>query len=141
MTSTRSSSPTIWSSRAPRRRRLAPPRSTRSGDCGRRPDAHGRPPKRGCKLGEIKHLRAIAASISKLSHLNGWGSMTQYFGLDWLAMSLTFAAIYLLGNKNRGGFVIMMIGNLCWSGIGLWAHSYAMIAANLGFFSMNVRAF
>ena len=67
--------------------------------------------------------------------------MTQYLGLDWLAMSLTFAAIYLLGNKNRVGFVIMMIGNLCWSGIGLWAHSYAMIAANLGFFSMNVRAF
>jgi len=83
----------------------------------------------------------IAASISKLRHLNGWSSMTQYFGLDWLAMSLTFAAIYLLGNKNRAGFVIMMIGNLCWSGIGLWAHSYAMIAANLGFFSMNVRAF
>jgi hypothetical protein len=27
-------------------------------------------------------------------------------------MSLTFAAIYLLGNKNRAGFVIMMIGNL-----------------------------
>jgi hypothetical protein len=35
----------------------------------------------------------------------------------------------------------MMAGNLCWSAIGLWAHSYAMIVANLGFFSMNVRGY
>ena len=52
--------------------------------------------------------------------------MTQYFGLDWLAMCLTFAAIYLLGNRSRAGFVVMMVGNLCWSAIGLWAGSYAM---------------
>lgn len=28
----------------------------------------------------------------------------QYLGLDWLAMCLTFAAIYLLGSKSRSGF-------------------------------------
>jgi Nicotinamide mononucleotide transporter len=67
--------------------------------------------------------------------------MMQYFGIDWLAMCLTFAAIYLLGNKSRWGFVVMMTGNLSWSAIGLWAHSYAMVLANLGFFSMNVRGF
>jgi hypothetical protein len=67
--------------------------------------------------------------------------VTQYFGLDWLAMSLTFCAIYLLGNKSRYGFLVMMAGNLCWSGIGVWVASYAMIIANLGFFSMNVRGF
>ena len=67
--------------------------------------------------------------------------MTQYFGIDWLAMCLTFAAIYLLGNKSRWGFIVMMTGNLGWSAIGLWAHSYAMVLANLGFFSMNVRGF
>jgi len=39
--------------------------------------------------------------------------VTQYLGLDWLAMCLTFAAIYLLGNRSRMGFVVMMIGNLC----------------------------
>ena len=67
--------------------------------------------------------------------------MTNYLGLDWLAMCLTFAAIYLLGNKSRHGFVVMMLGNLCWASIGLWAHSYAMVLANLGFFGMNVRGF
>ena len=35
----------------------------------------------------------------------------------------------------------MMVGNLCWAAIGLWAHSYAIVLANLGFFSMNVRGY
>jgi hypothetical protein len=65
--------------------------------------------------------------------------MSHYFGVDWAAMCLTFGAIYLLGNKNRGGFVVMMLGNLLWCLIGFWAKSYAMLIANLGFFSMNVR--
>ncbi len=67
--------------------------------------------------------------------------MTAYFGVDWLAMGLTFSAIYLLGNKSRNGFLVMMAGNLCWSAIGVWAQSYPMVIANLGFFSMNVRGF
>ena len=49
--------------------------------------------------------------------------MTQYFGLDWFAMCLTFLAIYMLGHKSRNGFLVMMTGNLCWSAIGMWAHS------------------
>jgi hypothetical protein len=67
--------------------------------------------------------------------------MTHYHGLDWLAMCLTFCAIYLLGNKSRIGFTVMMLGNLLWCVIGWWAGSYAMVGANLGFFSMNVRGF
>jgi hypothetical protein len=67
--------------------------------------------------------------------------MFQYLGLDWLAMTLTFSAIYLLGNKTRYGFLVMMVGNACWTIIGLWAHSYGMVIANLGFFAMNVRGY
>ena len=37
--------------------------------------------------------------------------MTDYLRLDWLAMVLTFSAIYLLGSKSRYGFFIMMAGN------------------------------
>jgi hypothetical protein len=67
--------------------------------------------------------------------------VSHYNGIDWIAMCLTFSAIYLLGNKSRIGFVVMMLGNLLWCFIGLWAESYAMVIANLGFFSMNVRGF
>lgn len=38
----------------------------------------------------------------------------KYFGVDWVAMTLTFGAIYLLGNKSRSGFVLMMSRNSCW---------------------------
>ena len=67
--------------------------------------------------------------------------MSHYNGVDWIAMCLTFSAIYLLGNKSRIGFVVMMLGNLVCCIIGLQAESYAMIIANLGFFPMNIRGF
>ena len=67
--------------------------------------------------------------------------MFQYLGLDWFAMVLTFSAIYLLGNKSRVGFLIMILGNVCWAAIGTWAHSYGMLLANLGFLAMNVRGY
>lgn len=38
----------------------------------------------------------------------------QHYGVDWIAMVLTFFAIYSLGNKQRYGFCIMMAGNACW---------------------------
>ena len=64
----------------------------------------------------------------------------RYFGIDWVAMLFTFAAIYLLGNKSRGGFSLMMVGNSCWVVVGVLTGSVAMVIANLVFFLMNVRA-
>ncbi len=64
----------------------------------------------------------------------------KYFGVDWLAMALTFIALWQIGNKNKVGFLIMMCGNLCWVSIGAMSQSIAMILANIVFFSMNVRA-
>ena len=55
--------------------------------------------------------------------------MSNYHGIDWLAMGLTFTAIYLLGSKRRAGFLVMMGGNLCWCAIGMWAESAAMVIA------------
>ncbi len=63
----------------------------------------------------------------------------KYFGIDWLAMVFTFVAIYLLGNKSRLGFVVMMCGNFCWVIIGGLSASLAMVIANLVFFAMNAR--
>ncbi|MEM1099824.1 MAG: nicotinamide mononucleotide transporter [Planctomycetota bacterium] len=64
-----------------------------------------------------------------------------YYGVDWLAMTLTFLAIYLLGNKSRSGFVVMMAGNASWFVLGLLTASVAMLVANAVFFAMNVRGF
>ena len=63
-----------------------------------------------------------------------------YFGADWLAMLFTFGAIYLLGNKSRVGFCLMMIGNACWMLVGVLTESAAMVIANFVFLVMNARA-
>jgi hypothetical protein len=63
----------------------------------------------------------------------------RYYGIDWVAMLLTFVAIYLLGNKSRNGFATMMCGNTCWVVVGVLTGSVAMIAANAVFLAMNAR--
>lgn len=65
----------------------------------------------------------------------------QHYGLDWIAMALTFFAIYSLGNKQRRGFVIMMAGNTCWIILAFKFQSLGMVLANVVFFAMNLRGF
>jgi hypothetical protein len=65
----------------------------------------------------------------------------QHYGLDWVAMLLTFIAIYALGNKQRHGFLIMIAGNCCWIILGFKFESLGMILANVIFFVMNTRGF
>lgn len=64
----------------------------------------------------------------------------QYYGIDWVAMVLTFLAIWHIGNKNKIGFILMMCGNTSWVAVGYLTGSIAMIIANVIFFSMNLRA-
>lgn len=63
-----------------------------------------------------------------------------YLGIDWLALVLTFLAIWQIGNKNKIGFLIMMAGNSCWIAVGVMTDSLAMILANVIFLLMNARA-
>ena len=63
-----------------------------------------------------------------------------YLGFDWAGMTFTFVAIYLLGNKSRYGFTIMICGNTCWVVVGVLSGSLAMLIANVVFALMNVRA-
>ena len=63
----------------------------------------------------------------------------RYFGIDWIAMIFTFFAIYLLGNKSRYGFAVMIAGNACWITVGFMTSSLAMAIANAGFLLMNAR--
>lgn len=65
----------------------------------------------------------------------------KYYGFDWLAMLASLAAMYLLGNKNRSGFVAFMIANFSWIVIGYWAESLAISLGNVAFFVMNLRGF
>lgn len=63
----------------------------------------------------------------------------KYYGIDWVAMALSLYAVYLLGNKNKWGFVSFIISNMLWVGVGFLMHSYAVSVGNFIFLLMNSR--
>ncbi len=64
----------------------------------------------------------------------------QYYGIDWIAIILTFLAIWQIGNQNKTGFILMIFGNASWIAVGYLTDSMAMIIANFIFCLLNVRA-
>lgn len=64
----------------------------------------------------------------------------QYYAIDWLAMGLTFLGIWQIGNKNRIGFVLMMVANISWIAVGYLSGSLALVLANAMLIVMNLRA-
>lgn len=64
-----------------------------------------------------------------------------YYGVDWLAMVLTFLSLYLLGKKRRSGFLYGLGANACWFTFGILAGSMANQVANVVFAALNVRGY
>jgi hypothetical protein len=62
-------------------------------------------------------------------------------GLDWIAMALSLLALYLIGNRNRWGFVAFMGANLSWLGVAASIGSPAIALGNLAFFGINLRGY
>ena len=66
----------------------------------------------------------------------------RYWGLDWLAMALSLLSVYLLGNKNRVGFLVFSASNSAWIFLGLtWMTSLGIAVGNTIFLFMNIRGF
>jgi hypothetical protein len=70
------------------------------------------------------------------------GDFLRYWGLDWLAMALSLFSVYLLGNKNRVGFLVFAAANSTWIFLGLtWMTSLGIAVGNTIFLFMNIRGF
>ncbi|MDQ4120692.1 MAG: PnuC protein [Acidobacteriota bacterium] len=65
----------------------------------------------------------------------------QYYGIDWLATVCGLSGVYLLGNKNKIGFVLFMLASLSWAVFGVLSESIAMTIGSLIFFTMHLRGF
>lgn len=65
----------------------------------------------------------------------------QYYGIDWLATAAGLSGVYLLGNRNRIGFLVMMVASLSWMTVGFLINSIALILGSIVFFSLHVRGF
>jgi hypothetical protein len=66
-------------------------------------------------------------------------TLLKYYGIDWFAIFSSFLAIYLLGNKNRNGFLAFMLSNICYLTIGYLTDSLALIIGSIVFFITNFR--
>lgn len=66
---------------------------------------------------------------------------TPLFGLDWGAMIFSLMALYLIGRRNRLGFLSFIVANVCWVSIGYLTMSFAIIVGNLIFLVLNLRGY
>ena len=67
--------------------------------------------------------------------------MWRCHGLDWVAMALSFGAVWMLGNKRRLGFVLFAAANVTWVVVGVWAESVGITLGNVVFLASNVRGY
>ncbi len=66
----------------------------------------------------------------------------KYYTLDWIATSLSLLAVYLLGNKNKYGFVSFSIANTLWIFLGFFLmDSLGIGIGNIVFLIMNIRGY
>jgi len=66
----------------------------------------------------------------------------KYYGLDWLAMASSLLAVYLIGNKNRIGFISYILANAFWIYLGVFKmQSFGISVGNVFFLMMNLRGF
>ncbi|MDH4461313.1 MAG: nicotinamide mononucleotide transporter [Flectobacillus sp.] len=66
----------------------------------------------------------------------------KYYGLDWLAMASSLLAVYLIGNKNRIGFISYILANALWIYLGVFKmQSFGISVGNVFFLMMNLRGF
>jgi hypothetical protein len=65
--------------------------------------------------------------------------ISRYYFLDWIGMALGLFALWMLGNRDRRGFVAFMISNAIWIVIGFWIASLAMILGNAVILVVNLR--
>lgn len=65
----------------------------------------------------------------------------QFYGIDWLATVSGLTGVYLLGNRNKVGFVLFMLASLSWATFGILTGSAAMAMGSFVFFCLHLRGF
>lgn len=63
----------------------------------------------------------------------------RYHGLDWVWFGASILAVYLLGIRNKWGFVSMIVSDLTGLGMAYLTHSGATLIGSLIYLVLNVR--
>jgi hypothetical protein len=65
--------------------------------------------------------------------------LLRYYALDWIGTCFTFASMHYVGERNRIGFGIGMVGNIFWISFGILAHSWGVVVGNIVLFGLNLK--
>jgi nicotinamide riboside transporter PnuC len=66
----------------------------------------------------------------------------KYYGFNWSAMAASLLAVYLIGNKNRIGFISYILANALWIYLGVFKmQSFGISVGNVFFLMMNLQGF
>ena len=69
-----------------------------------------------------------------------WDKVSQkVIAMDVLAAIFEIAGAWLVGNKNKWGFVLFMVGNLLWFGTGLKYQLVGLLIVSVVFGLINIR--
>ncbi|MGB7068837.1 MAG: nicotinamide mononucleotide transporter [Pyrinomonadaceae bacterium] len=63
----------------------------------------------------------------------------QFYGIDWLATVCGLTGVYLLGNKNKYGFLAFVFASASWITFGVMTGSMAVIIGSSIFLIMHLR--
>lgn len=61
--------------------------------------------------------------------------------MDWIAMCLTFANVYLMTEKRIEGWFFGMAGNVLWAAHSVYTGQLPLLLLNLAFFVLNIRGY
>ena len=69
-------------------------------------------------------------------------NLLEYYLLDWLGIFMSLVSVYMLGNKNKWGFIVFALSNVIWIYLGLiMMSSVGMAVGNFIFMVINIRGF
>ena len=68
-------------------------------------------------------------------------SALSFYGIDWLATACGLLGVYMLGDKNKVGFVLFMVASASWVTFGVMTKSIAVVIGSSIFFIMHLRGF
>lgn len=70
-----------------------------------------------------------------------WSLLAHNYGLDWLAMALTFVSMWRLGEHKRDGFLWGFAATIVWTAFNATVPSVAGVLANIVFTALNIRGY
>ncbi len=68
-------------------------------------------------------------------------NLLQFYGIDWVATMCGLLGVYMLGNRNKIGFIVFMLASMSWVIFGIMTGSVAVIIGSSIFFLMHLRGF